>query len=139
MDKQQDDSSRITAIRETFEESGLLLASATSGTSTPFSDCALDGARRNIHERKLLFRTFLAEHHLKPDTDSLLPFTQWITPPNTLRWVSFIDLDHQDSNILTGGSTRNSISHSSLLLHRQDSPQEPNGSKSQSLVSDRPS
>jgi 8-oxo-dGTP pyrophosphatase MutT (NUDIX family) len=85
VDKQQDDSSRITAIRETFEESGLLIASTVSDASTSLSDQVLDEARRNIHEQWLRFRTFLAEHHLKADTDSLLPFTQWITPPNALR------------------------------------------------------
>ncbi|KAF8226796.1 hypothetical protein L208DRAFT_1453858 [Tricholoma matsutake] len=85
VDKQQDDSSRITAIRETFEESGLLIASPISNSSTPLSDHDLDEARRNIHEQRLLFRTFLAGHRLKADTDSLLPFTQWVTPPNNLR------------------------------------------------------
>ena len=76
----------MTAIRETFEESGLLIASTTTtNASTPLSDHVLDVARRNIHAQKLLFRTFLAEHNLKADTDVLLPFTQWITPPNRLR------------------------------------------------------
>jgi len=78
----------MTAIRETFEESGLLIASTSTRTTnafTPLSDHVLDEARRNIHAQKLLFRTFLAEHNLKADVDSLLPFTQWITPPNVLR------------------------------------------------------
>lgn len=84
VDKQQDGSTEMTAIRETFEESGLLIASTTNASS-PLSDDILEEARRNIHAQKLLFETFLAEHHLKADTDSLLPFTQWITPPNGLR------------------------------------------------------
>lgn len=87
VDKEQDDSSQITAIRETFEESGLLIASAISesNSSKPLSNHVLNEARRNIHDQKLLFEAFLAEHHLKADTRSLLPFTQWITPPNALR------------------------------------------------------
>jgi 8-oxo-dGTP pyrophosphatase MutT (NUDIX family) len=88
VDTRQDESTQITAIRETFEESGLLLASATTHPSTPLSVHVLDTARHTIHERKQLFRTFLAAHRLNADTDSLLPFTQWITPPNALRYVS---------------------------------------------------
>lgn len=78
-DKKQDASLAITAIRETFEESGLLLASS-SGSEKEVSDEILDEARRSIHEQHTLFATFLEEHGLKPDIGSLLPFTQWITP-----------------------------------------------------------
>ncbi|GLB34792.1 putative NUDIX domain containing protein [Lyophyllum shimeji] len=85
LDKKQDVSLATTAIRETFEESGLLLASATSGSATVLSDAVLDEARMNIHAQKLNFQTFLSNHQLVPDTNSLLPFTQWITPVNVLR------------------------------------------------------
>lgn len=74
----------MTAIRETFEESGLLLAS--SATSTPPPDTSvLDAARKSIHAKKLSFASFLANNELTPDVDSLLPFTQWITPPTMPR------------------------------------------------------
>ncbi|KAJ7632984.1 hypothetical protein FB45DRAFT_914065 [Roridomyces roridus] len=66
---------RITAIRETFEESGLLLASGP----TP-SDTILDAGRQAIHAGKTKFHAFLAEHGLTADVQALLPFTQWITP-----------------------------------------------------------
>jgi len=84
LDKKQDDSLATTAIRETFEESGLLLASSTSG-SPILSDAVLDEARMKIHAQQLNFQTFLSNHQLNPDTNSLLPFTQWITPVNVLR------------------------------------------------------
>ncbi|KAF9566310.1 hypothetical protein CPC08DRAFT_740704 [Agrocybe pediades] len=77
-DKEQDASLEITALRETFEESGLLLASSSSG-HVP-SDQILDGARHAIHQQKLQFQDFLREHNLQPDIHSLLPFTQWTTP-----------------------------------------------------------
>ena len=72
----------MTAIRETFEESGLLLASSASVTASlsSLSDSLLDEARHAIHQQKLDFQTFLVAHDLKADVGSLLPFTEWITP-----------------------------------------------------------
>ncbi|KAJ7864836.1 NUDIX domain-containing protein [Mycena olivaceomarginata] len=75
LDPAQDSSLAITAIRETFEEAGILLASGP----TP-SDAVLDTARHAIHAGKTPFQAFLTEHHLVPDVQALLPFTQWITP-----------------------------------------------------------
>ena len=69
----------MTAIRETFEESGLLWAS--SPLSVPFPlEAVLDEARNEIHQQKLLFQNFLQSKNLEADVESLLPFTQWITP-----------------------------------------------------------
>ncbi|KAJ7481187.1 hypothetical protein B0H11DRAFT_2233089 [Mycena galericulata] len=65
----------ITAIRETFEESGLLLASGPTPT-----DAVLDAARHAIHSGKTTFQAFLTQHSLTADVQALLPFTQWITP-----------------------------------------------------------
>jgi len=74
----------MTAIRETFEESGLLLATSVStGTHGPppiSSDSVLDEARHAIHQQRLQFQPFLQSKGLLADVDSLLPFTQWITP-----------------------------------------------------------
>ncbi|KDQ61116.1 hypothetical protein JAAARDRAFT_32120 [Jaapia argillacea MUCL 33604] len=79
-DPKQDESLQMTAIRETFEESGLLLASSQSSSSPNLEDSALDEARNSIHSDKMLFRDFLSQNKLKADVGSLLPFTQWITP-----------------------------------------------------------
>jgi 8-oxo-dGTP pyrophosphatase MutT (NUDIX family) len=87
-DKKQDASLGITAIRETFEESGLLLTSSSSNSGKVVPEHVLDEARRNIHEQRLLFNTFLNEHELIADTALLLPFTQWITPANVLRYAT---------------------------------------------------
>lgn len=89
-DKNQDASLGITAIRETFEESGLLLASSSSPRKDVSED-VLDEARRSIHEQKMHFGAFLEEYDLKADIGSLLPFTQWITPANVLRCVMVIE------------------------------------------------
>ncbi|TDL24933.1 hypothetical protein BD410DRAFT_813794 [Rickenella mellea] len=78
-DKAQDESVQMTAIRETFEEAGVLLASS-SKSSTNVLSLELDTARKAIHSQKLPFASFLSQNNLEADTASLLPFTQWITP-----------------------------------------------------------
>ncbi|KAL0958511.1 hypothetical protein HGRIS_000653 [Hohenbuehelia grisea] len=79
-DEGEDDSLAITAIRETFEESGLLLSRPKASNSRMPSDAILDEARHAIHSRQTTFRNFLDAHGLETDTHKLLPFTQWITP-----------------------------------------------------------
>ncbi|KAI0317563.1 hypothetical protein OF83DRAFT_1163860 [Amylostereum chailletii] len=78
-DAHQDDSYEMTAIRETFEESGLLLASSQG--SHNITDTEMDTSREAVHSQKIVFKDFLAQNNLTPDTHSLLPFTQWVTPP----------------------------------------------------------
>ncbi|PCH37717.1 hypothetical protein WOLCODRAFT_65842 [Wolfiporia cocos MD-104 SS10] len=78
-DATQDDSLETTAIRELFEETGLLLASGSSGCT--LSDAELDQAREEVHAQRRLFRDFLADRSLTADIKSLLPFTRWVTPP----------------------------------------------------------
>jgi len=85
-DGKQDKSLAMTAIRETFEESGLLLASLSSPSSASLplegegEAVLLEEARNEIHQQKLLFQDFLQSRNLEANVGSLLPFTQWITP-----------------------------------------------------------
>ncbi|KAL7283649.1 hypothetical protein ACG7TL_003085 [Trametes sanguinea] len=81
----------FTAIRELFEESGLLLAHPS--TSKMPSNAELDAAREDIHAQRRMFQDFLSQHDLRLNTESLLPFTQWITPPAIPRqfYVAFLD------------------------------------------------
>lgn len=85
-DEKQDDSYQMTAIRETFEEAGLLLASSTSNTS-PNDAATLDGSRESIHAGRTLFRDFLKRNTLSADVKALLPFTEWISPLGNPRCV----------------------------------------------------
>ena len=80
-DKVQDEGHGLpfTAIREVFEESGLLLVRPSS-SGLP-SNAELDRAREAIHAQKRLFNDFLTQHDLNPNVESLLPFTTWTTPP----------------------------------------------------------
>jgi 8-oxo-dGTP pyrophosphatase MutT (NUDIX family) len=77
LDLKQDASHEETAIRETFEETGILLAQAESGNG-PTGEL-LDEARRLIHSGKMSFPEFLRQNSLALRND-LYPFTQWITP-----------------------------------------------------------
>ena len=58
---------------------------ASLGTNKHPLDSDLDAAREDIHSHKQLFKDFLASHGMIVDVSALLPFTQWITPPNVAR------------------------------------------------------
>lgn len=75
---------RLAAIRETFEECGILLAKskATGKLFTDISDSEREQGRRAVHSGKTTFTDLLSQWGAVPDTESLIPFTRWITPPN---------------------------------------------------------
>lgn len=69
----------LAAVRETFEECGVLLAGATPDTvvadTTPFGE-----ARRQLETRELTFGEFLEREGLVLRADLLRPWSNWITP-----------------------------------------------------------
>jgi 8-oxo-dGTP pyrophosphatase MutT (NUDIX family) len=74
---------RIAAIRETFEESGILLA--RSSGSTALVDAKRAGeieaaSRAALCEGKTTFVDVLAENGLRLALDELVPYAHWITP-----------------------------------------------------------
>jgi 8-oxo-dGTP pyrophosphatase MutT (NUDIX family) len=74
---------RIAAIRETFEESGILLARA--GGSNSLIDARRAGAIAAAHrtalcEGKTTFSGILADNGLRLALDELVPYAHWITP-----------------------------------------------------------
>ena len=90
---------RMGAIRECFEESGLLLATKKESPNEilRLSDEERERGRHAIHQNKVGFRHWvdrkggvpdIGKHlHIKvkrsrltPPTDGLIPFTRWITP-----------------------------------------------------------
>jgi 8-oxo-dGTP pyrophosphatase MutT (NUDIX family) len=64
------------AVRETFEETGVLL-------SAPFAD--LSGARADVELGRVAFGELLRAHGLAVDAAALHPWSRWITPAGELR------------------------------------------------------
>lgn len=86
---------RLAAIRETFEESGILLArplgaAAGAAASAPLvtipDPLAARAARRAVHDDERRFADWLADSAAHPPrgaaplVDELVPFTRWVTP-----------------------------------------------------------
>lgn len=66
------------AVRETFEESGILLAGTENGVVEDTSGYA--GARRALVSRELSLASFLRDAGLILRADLLRPWAHWITP-----------------------------------------------------------
>ncbi|KIX93173.1 uncharacterized protein Z520_11027 [Fonsecaea multimorphosa CBS 102226] len=92
---------RTGAIRELFEETGILLAreSKTAESLLPVSTAVRKDGREAVHKGKIPFKSWLSS--ISPnavlDTDRLIPFTHWVTPPNvpkrftTQMYIYFVD------------------------------------------------
>ncbi|KAK6522872.1 hypothetical protein TWF281_002302 [Arthrobotrys megalospora] len=76
----KDTSPEFCAVRETFEETGVLLTNPPPPSSLLPS---FPQIRKDIHSRthSLTFNQFLESNNLSADVDGLIPFTTWITPP----------------------------------------------------------
>lgn len=94
---------RTGAIRELFEETGILLAreSRDAKALLPVSRQTRQSGREAVHKGATPFASWLQS--VSPaavlDTDRLIPFTHWVTPPNvpkrftTQMYVYFVDPD----------------------------------------------
>jgi 8-oxo-dGTP pyrophosphatase MutT (NUDIX family) len=74
---------RIAAIRETFEESGILLARPRGSKDLVEAKLAADIAARYrtaVAERKTTFLDVLGESGMVLALDELVPYARWITP-----------------------------------------------------------
>lgn len=74
----------IAAIREAFEEAGVLLArDAASGEFIGAEQlAALDRFREELEQRRIGLLEFLRRENLRLACDQLVPFAHWITPRN---------------------------------------------------------
>lgn len=96
---------RLGAIRETFEESGILLAHKVGDKNTllELPEDVKEAGRKAIHSDKVKFSDWLAEQGGEADVDALIPFTRWITPPTvpkrftTQMYVYMLPLDLPDA------------------------------------------
>ena len=73
---------RQAAIRECFEESGILLAHPENDTSSliELSDQLRHDRRKAVHAQETSFSDFLARLGATTDISGLIPFTRWVTP-----------------------------------------------------------
>jgi len=74
---------RIAAIRETFEESGILLARAKGSNALIDAQRASAieaGHRKDLCEGNVSFLKVLADNELALALDELIPYAHWITP-----------------------------------------------------------
>ena len=76
----------VAAVRELFEEAGVLLACTSSGDLLGVSDSdvplqeELAAARLTLQARDLSLFALLARHGWQPAFDALVPFSHWVTP-----------------------------------------------------------
>lgn len=72
---------RVGALRETFEESGVLLARDKNGLINGSRVAALEKDRQDIAAKAARFAELLIRESLVLAVDLLVPFAHWITPP----------------------------------------------------------
>lgn len=75
---------RLAAIRECFEESGLLLAKRQSSPEelVELSEQVKDEGRKAVHSEAISFQEWVKQRGGKADVEGLVPFTRWLTPAN---------------------------------------------------------
>jgi 8-oxo-dGTP pyrophosphatase MutT (NUDIX family) len=73
-----------TAVRETLEEAGLLIALADShhflDSGSPEARARLNDYQQRIHALDLRFEDMAASENIKFDLSRLVPYSRWITP-----------------------------------------------------------
>ena len=68
------------AVRETFEESGVLLAGGADGAPAGFDEPSLAADRADLAAGRVTFAAVLARRGLVIRADLLTPWARWITP-----------------------------------------------------------
>lgn len=105
---------RMAAVRECFEESGLLLAkekgSFGRGTLLELSQADRDAGRKAIHSERSRFDDWVSQHNGVADTASLVPFTRWLTPENISKrhsaqmYIYFLPIESSSQRTGSGDS-----------------------------------
>jgi 8-oxo-dGTP pyrophosphatase MutT (NUDIX family) len=79
----------VAAVRETFEESGVLLARDREGLCVKLSGGDRHGRfaryRRDVHAGTRSLREVVEAEDLRIALDALVPFAHWVTPPIDVR------------------------------------------------------
>lgn len=103
---------RICAIRETFEESGVLLYKQSAEDATPITASSLKEWRDKVHCDSNEFLNMCKKFSITPDVWSLYEWTNWLTPTHmaskrrfdTMFYMAFVDnaieAEHDDKEIV---------------------------------------
>lgn len=100
---------RLAAIRECFEESGLLLAKDSSNQLLSIPDDERNAARRQIHDQTLNFPAWVKQRGGAPDINGLHAFTRFVTPTSvpkrfsTQMYIYFLPLEDEVTAALPVG------------------------------------
>ncbi|KAK9708975.1 hypothetical protein K7432_009317 [Basidiobolus ranarum] len=102
---------KLCAIRETFEECGLLLTKAQNDQHKAFGAEELQSWRNLIYRDADKFIEICREHQMYPTVEQLTHFSNWITPINypkrydTHFFLTFlnVDLNELESTIIADG------------------------------------
>jgi 8-oxo-dGTP pyrophosphatase MutT (NUDIX family) len=78
-DGEGDESYAIAAIRECYEEAGVLLATDQNGIMVTDGHPALDH-RQEVYDGSIDLRELCTKHQLSPAVDNLVWISHWITP-----------------------------------------------------------
>lgn len=74
----------VAAVRELFEEAGVLLARTAAGTPVTFADedehRRYEEHRHAVHDGRLTLRQLATRERLTVALDELIPFAHWVTP-----------------------------------------------------------
>jgi len=110
--KFSDQTFRVCAVREAFEESGIALFNGIKDYGT------LPSWRHKVHNSASELLNFCKEQQCTPDVDSLIPFAHWITPLQEQKRFdtyfylancsSFVQLQGVESIVHDGSETVNS-------------------------------
>ncbi|KAH9215121.1 hypothetical protein DL95DRAFT_364773 [Leptodontidium sp. 2 PMI_412] len=103
---------RVGAIRECFEESGILLARKKGGEGglLEVGEEERERARRSIHAGKERFEEWVERVGGVVDVEALHPFTRWVTPTNlpkrftTQMYLYFLPLTESTSKCISSKS-----------------------------------
>lgn len=75
----------VAALREAFEEAGILLAARPDGSRAEIDSARLRGARAALHAGTTTFAELLRNLKIVLDARNLWHFSHWITPPTENR------------------------------------------------------
>jgi len=79
----------FAAVRETFEEAGVLLAAHTSGGKIDFSEHEINSRynayRSKLHNQEISLKELAQKEDIRYSLDLLEPYAHWITPENEFK------------------------------------------------------